>query len=176
MSQMNSPEDRHHPRKQKARVNKLHDTFIDKRIMRRIHNYFLHKVLVESPFNSFLRRHSQRTNYTPYFATFILFYYLGSLGHYYNYKRNVVEDRWVEEYGQDVPHFRKFKFSSWIQRMRAEYVHFYRYRMFYFIEEQVIDPLNDNSLSAKAFDVYQFKRLIRAIKYDELRDDSFDFL
>jgi hypothetical protein len=44
------------------------------------------------------------------------------------------------------------------------------------MEEQAIDPLNDNSLSAKAFDVYQFKRLIRAIKYDEQRDVSFDFL
>lgn len=103
-------------------------------------------------------------------------FYLGSLGHYWNYKRNVVEDKWVENYGKDVPHFRKFQFFSYIQRLRAEYVHFYRYRLFYFIEEQVVDPLNDNSLSAKAFDVYQFKRLIRALKYDEQRDDSFDFL
>lgn len=48
--------------------------------------------------------------------------------------------------------------------------------MFYFIEEQAIDPLNDNSLSSKAFEVYQFKRLIRALKFDQIRDDSFDFL
>ena len=48
--------------------------------------------------------------------------------------------------------------------------------MFYFVEEQVVDPLNDNSLSANKFDVYQFKRLIRAIKYDSLRDESFDFM
>ena len=60
--------------------------------------------------------------------------------------------------------------------MRAEYKHFYRYRMFFFVEEQVIDPLADNALSAKAFDVYQFKRLIRAMNYDAVRDDSFDFL
>lgn len=85
---------------------------------------------------------------------FFVCYYLGSLGHYYNYKRNVVEDKWVEDYGQDVPHFRKFKYISWLQRVRAEYKHFYRYRMFFFVEEQVIDPLADNALSAKAFDVY----------------------
>ena len=36
--------------------------------------------------------------------------------------------------------------------------------------------MNDNVLNPKAFDVYNFKRLIRAIKYDEKRDDSFDFL
>ena len=40
----------------------------------------------------------------------------------------------------------------------------------------MIDPLNDNSLAPKAFEVYQFKRLIRAMEYDKLRDDSFDFL
>jgi hypothetical protein len=63
-----------------------------------------------------------------------------------------------------------------IQLIRAKYVHFYRYKLFYFIEEQVVDPLNENSLSANKFDVYQFKRLIRAIKYDSVRDDSFDFM
>ena len=79
-------------------------------------------------------------------------------------------------YGCDVPHKRKHKLANWVQMVRAKYIHFYRYRVFYFVEEQTIDPLNDNSLSAKAFDVYQFKRLIRAMKYDEKRDKSFDFL
>ena len=82
----------------------------------------------------------------------------------------------MEDYGQDVPHKRRFLIHWYQQYFRAKYVHFYRYRLFYFVEEQVVDPLNDNSLSAKAFDVYQFKRLIRAMKYDEIRDDSFDFL
>jgi vacuolar-type H+-ATPase subunit C/Vma6 len=31
-------------------------------------------------------------------------------------------------------------------------------------------------LNPEAFDVYNFKRLIRAIKYDERKDTSFDFL
>ena len=39
-----------------------------------------------------------------------------------------------------------------------------------------MDPLATDSLGSKAFDIYQFKRLIRAIKYDERRDSSFDFL
>ena len=42
-----------------------------------------------------------------------------------------------------------------------------QYKLFYYVEEQQVDPLNTDSLSGKAFDVYQFKRLIRAIKYDE---------
>lgn len=36
--------------------------------------------------------------------------------------------------------------------------------------------MNDNVLSPKSFDVYQFKRLIRAMNYDDRRDSSFDFL
>ncbi len=31
-------------------------------------------------------------------------------------------------------------------------------------------------LNPKAYDVYQFKRLIRAIRYDERKDHSFDFM
>ncbi len=102
--------------------------------------------------------------------------YAGSILYYLNYKINVQEPKWVEDYGQDVPHFRKFKPITMLQLVRAKYVHFYRYKLFYFVEEQVVDPLNDNSLSANKFDVYQFKRLIRAMKYDSLRDNSFDFM
>ena len=40
----------------------------------------------------------------------------------------------------------------------------------------MLDPLNDNVLSAKSFDVYQMKRLVRAMDYDDKRDKSFDFL
>jgi hypothetical protein len=63
-----------------------------------------------------------------------------------------------------------------MQYFRAYHIHFYRYKVFYFLDEQVIDPLNDNILNPEAFDVYNFKRLIRAIKYDERKDTSFDFL
>ena len=55
-------------------------------------------------------------------------------------------------------------------------MHFFRYRIFYFIEDQVVDPLNSQALNEKQFDVYQFKRLIRALNYDKKRDSSFDFL
>ena len=46
--------------------------------------------------------------------TFLGFFYMGSLGFYFNYKINVVEDRWVEEYGQDVPHFKKLWLASFV--------------------------------------------------------------
>ena len=55
-------------------------------------------------------------------------------------------------------------------------MHFYRFKLFYFLEEQAVDPLNDNVLSPKTFEVYQFKRVIRAMQYAERRDDSFDFI
>lgn len=40
----------------------------------------------------------------------------------------------------------------------------------------MVDPLNDNVLSPKSFDIYIYKRLIRAMNYDKRRDNSFDFL
>ena len=94
---------------------------------------------------------------------------------YLKYKK-VHEQKWVESYGQDLPYQVKFTYQQLMQYYRAYYIHFYRYKVFYFLDEQVIDPLNDNVLSPKSFDVYQFKRLIRAMSYDEKRDHSFDFL
>ena len=103
-------------------------------------------------------------------------FYIGSVLFYLNYKVNVQEPMWIGDYGCDVPYMRRFKLLSQLQLWRTKYVHFYKYRLFYFYEEQAVDPLNNNSLQPKAFDVYRYKRLIRAMQYDEVRDDSFDFL
>ena len=157
----NPPEDRYHGRKQNVTYSVIFREKMKPRLWYRFNSFYTDRIREETKLNQFLWRHSQRTHVAPYWFAFLFFSYIGSLFHYYNYKKNVVEDKWVQEYGQDVPHFRKFWFATKVQRIRAEYVHFYRYRLFYFIEEQVIDPLNDNSLTAKAFDVYQFKRLIR---------------
>jgi len=104
------------------------------------------------------------------------FFLLGNIAFYANYKINVIERKWAKEYGTEYPYYTKFKLSRIFQYNRAYYIHFYRYKLFAYLEDQVIDPLNDNVLSPRAFDVYQFKRLIRAIQYDKKRDCSFDFL
>ena len=58
----------------------------------------------------------------------------------------------------------------------ARYGVFQRYKLFYFVDEQVIDPLGTDQLSEQKFEIYQHKRLERALRYEEHRDDSFDFL
>ena len=178
MSSTKTPEEKYHGRKQFSNENTIRTELTKPKLYGRITRFLNTKIFLinDNHLHEFLYRHGQRSNIQRYMCMFLFSYYLGTLASYYNYKRNVVEDKWVENYGQDVPHYRKWWLSSTIQRIRAEYIHFYRYRLFYFIEEQVIDPLNDNSLSGKAFEVYQFKRLIRALKYDDIRDDSFDFL
>ena len=40
--------------------------------------------------------------------------YVGSILYYVNYKISVVEPKWVEDYGQDVPHFRKL---AWVTKV-----------------------------------------------------------
>jgi hypothetical protein len=116
--------------------------------------------------DKFLARHGQRINYFKFLPVMVGSFYLGSLAFYYMWKTQVVEPKWVQEYGQDTPVHCKRSFFSWVQVMRAKYIHFARFRIFYFIEEQVIDPLADDQLNASAFDVYHWKRVVRAIKYD----------
>ena len=96
--------------------------------------------------------------------------------YYVHYKVKVQEKKWTANYGCDVPYFVTMRYQQIMQYYRAYLIHFYRYKLFYYLDEQVLDPLNDNVLNPKAFDVYQYKRLIRAIQYDKKRDGSFDFL
>lgn len=135
MSLINRPEDRYHARKQEPNVDKLSRRHKVQRPSGRAILYMVNRVFERSPFQMFLLRHRQRVNLATYTLTFLGCYYIGTLAHYASFRRYVIEDKWVEEYGQDVPHWRKFAFFHWVQRVRAEYIHFYRYRMFYFLEE-----------------------------------------
>lgn len=121
-------------------------------------------------------KYSQRTNSMRVLALAFAGFYIGTILYYLNYKLRVQEEKWAQNYGQDVPYFVSFKYQQRMHTNRAYYIHFYRYKAFYFLEEQVIDPLNDNVLSPKSFDVYLYKRLIRAMNYDKKRDSSFDFI
>jgi hypothetical protein len=40
----------------------------------------------------------------------------------------------------------------------------------------VFDPLNDNVVSPKIFELYEKKRIDRLVRYDKVRDTSFDFM
>lgn len=114
MSMTNIPEDRHHPRKQVATQIKLGNLRRTYRPFGRLSTYWLKNFAEPTPFSWFLERHKQRSNLAPYFACFLTFYYFGTLLQYYHYRRNVIEDKWVQEYGQDVPHWRKNAFAHWV--------------------------------------------------------------
>jgi hypothetical protein len=75
-----------------------------------------------------------------------------------------------------VPYATGTRLDRWYQLKRAYYIHFYRYKLFYYLDESVIDPLNDNVLNPRSYDIYIYKRLIRAMHYDNIKDTSFDFL
>lgn len=116
--------------------------------------FYCSSLLEDTKVHETLYKHSHRASTWRMWGLALFSMYLGSLLFYVNYKVNVVEPKWVQDYGQDVPVFKKFKFISDVQYFRAKYIHFYKYRLFFYVEEQVIDPLNDNSLAPKAFDVY----------------------
>lgn len=123
-----------------------------------------------------LHKYSQRHNTQFIMAVGLAGFYIGTILYYLRFKVKVQEKKWVEQYGQDVPYYTTFRLERWIQYNRAYYIHFYRYKIFYFLDESVVDPLNDNVLSPKSFDIYIYKRLIRAMNYDKRKDHSFDFL
>lgn len=99
----------------------------------RFFNWVHFKFQRESRLNAWLLAHGQRTNYQPLFFLGCGFMMLGHLAFYVNYRINVVEPKWVENYGQDVPHWKKAKLMAYVQYARAKYIHFFRYRIFYFI-------------------------------------------
>jgi hypothetical protein len=140
-------------------INFIHETFSTPRIL-----------------DDLLHQYSQRHNTQFFLAVALAGFYLGTIIYYVHFKVTVQERKWVESYGQDVPYHTTFRTERFFHYYRAYFIHFYRYKLFYFLDEQVIDPLNDNVLSPKSFDVYIYKRLIRAMNYDVKRDTSFDFL
>jgi hypothetical protein len=101
---------------------------------------------------------------------------IGMFAYYLRYKVLVYEKAKGRKQGMEAPIFKPFKAYTLFHYYRGYYFHFYKYKLFYFLDEQVVDPLNDNALSPGVFDVYQFKRLIRKLKYDEVRDPCFDFM
>ena len=108
MTDHNIPEYRYHQRKQESlmntasRIKTKHTSIIT-----RFRMYWSWTYLHDPPVKSFMFRHSQRAHVAPFWFCGLFFFFLGTLANYANYKRNVVEDKWVEKYGQDVPHFRK---------------------------------------------------------------------
>eukprot|EP00347_Sterkiella_histriomuscorum_P021769 403332829 len=128
------------------------------------------------PTDMILYRYQQRFNVSFLIPLYLTGFFVGTMYYYWNFKVNVVEEKLVENYGADIPVFVKMKYQQLFHYYRSYLIHFYRFKLFYYLDEQVIDPLNDNVLDPKSFDVYQFKRLVRAIKYDERRDKSFDFM
>jgi hypothetical protein len=62
-------------------------------------------------------------------------FYIGTLLFYYNWKINVIERKWVQDYGDEYPYYTFFKLNIWMQYVRAYNIHFYRYKLFYFLDE-----------------------------------------
>lgn len=80
----------------------------------RLFNWYNNKLMADTPLHQFLYAHGQRSNVSKLAWCSLFFLYLGTIAHYVNYKINVVEPKWVEDYGQDVPYYRSLKWRSWV--------------------------------------------------------------
>ena len=168
------PEQRYHGRQQYVYAQEI----TERRDGSRPYGRFKDKtrrILHETRLLALNHRYGQRTTIMPYVCCAVLFGYFGTLLGYYQHKK-LTEDKWVENYGQDVPMYQAQWWKRTSRYLIARYGVFQRYKLFYFVDEQVIDPLGTDQLSEQKFEIYQHKRLERALRYEEARDDSFDFL
>ena len=139
-------------------------------------NEHLDDVVQPTDHEQFLHKYSHRWNLQPVFFVFLLGTWAGCVAFYIRHKIFVIEPKWVEDYGQDYPVYKALWLQAKFEYWRIRGYHLEKYRFFNFKDEQMIDPLNKESLGAEAFRVYQNKRLLRELAYLKKRNNSFDFL
>ena len=93
------PEQEHHGRKGLI-TSYHHPQFLENMRPRWRGRWFFEKrICEESRLQEFLYKHSQRPKYTRFFFLGVFMYFSGIVGSYFNYKLNVMEDKWVDNYG-----------------------------------------------------------------------------
>ena len=124
----------------------------------------------------YMHRYAHRWNLQPLLPLFLAGIWVGCMAHYVNHKINWKEKYWIRELGCDYPITYRPWLSAQLHYHRIASFHFQLYKFFFFAEEQMVDPLNKNSLGAAQFKIYELKRLIREVRYEKERDTSFDFM
>ena len=121
----------------------------------RAHQYIYEHLIEDSRAQVSLYKMSHRSSTWKFWVLTTFSMYVGSILYYLNYKINVVEPHWIADYGQDVPIYRMFKLRYKWKVWSIKYgTSFQRFKLFYFVEEQKIDPLNSNTLVPKTYEVY----------------------
>ena len=85
---------------------------------------YCYHLKIASDKDIFIQKYSHRWNLQPLFFLFLLSSCLGCIGHYLNHKINVIEPKWVEDYGQDYPCYK----PTWLYR----WGHYHRIASFHF--------------------------------------------
>ncbi|CDW88255.1 UNKNOWN [Stylonychia lemnae] len=169
------PEENNHPVFKNAQLDQLLIRFQTLKPLGRF-SKFRHEYFSESRLDLCLFHHSQRVNQSRLVALCFISFVTGNILYYINWKINVIEKKWIANYGGDLPNYVSFWHSQQYQYWRSYFINLYKFKFKYFLEDQILDPLNDNVLNPRAFEIYQYKRLVRAMRYDDNRDNSFDFL
>jgi len=99
MSNFLRPEEINHPRK---RISLTEDFIVRKRRTKawfRAINFYQADLLADTRLHYLLFKYSNRSNTWKVWLLAAFSMYMGSLLHYLNYKINVQEPKWVEDYG-----------------------------------------------------------------------------
>jgi hypothetical protein len=104
-------------------------------VVYRLYRMWYRRLFAESQLDGFLFRHSARSNVWKWTTLAAVSFVIGQIGYYVHYKVTVYEPAMVQNFGADVPFFRKFAIPRWVQYHRAKNVHFYKYKLSHFVEE-----------------------------------------
>ncbi len=134
MHYLQRPEDRYNPVFDNDRNWEHKMQIIHRKPLYRAWNFINLNFILPKPIDELLDKHAHRTNSMKVVAMAFAGFYCGSLILYFRYKK-IHEEKLVENYGQDLPYHVKFKYGQLFQYYRAYYIHFYRYKLFYFLDE-----------------------------------------
>jgi hypothetical protein len=93
------PEDRNNIHFKEESLLGYYDAIRVKRAKFRFIDYMYKKIVVPEKADELLYIYSQRSNHMKVLALSMLGFYIGTILFYFNYKVNIIERKWVENYG-----------------------------------------------------------------------------
>ena len=106
-------------------------------------NWFVNINLTEPSYiDKYMHKYSHRWNLQPLCFLFFFGTVAGCVGYYINHKIYHIEKHSIRDYGADYPQVENFWIFRKLHYHRIASFHFQKYKFFYYIDEQAIDPLN----------------------------------
>ena len=93
-----------------------------------------------------LNNYHPRVTYQSKYVALLALFFAGNFIWLWTYKTRVIEDEWKRKYGTEYPMFKQIRLAVWARAYSVYYLHLFKYKIYFFQDEQQIDPTNNDSL------------------------------